>query len=200
MAPAANGERPRRRDADENLDALLDAAARVLADDPAATMGEVAAASGLGRVTAWRHLGSREQLLALLNERAVGEVRASLERIVGDAPADPQAIGRAVEALTEAGLRYRALFVAQPAAELIQTRRAALAPLIRAIRRGQRAKALRTGLSPDLAAELVAGAAEAALRESGGDARALKRTAAAARRFAESGLAPHPPEPETTSR
>ena len=55
--------RRRRRDADENLDALLDVAARVLAEDPAATAVDISVASGLDRVTVWRHLGSRERLL-----------------------------------------------------------------------------------------------------------------------------------------
>ena len=185
-----SGERTRRRDADENLDRLLDAAAQVLGENPAAPMGEIAAASGLGRVTAWRHLGSREQLLRLLNERASAEIVTALEGAVGDGPPDPATVAGAVEALTAVGLRYRVLFVAQPATDLSATRRAALAPLIRAIRRGQRARTLRTGLAPELAAAFVAGLAEVVLQETGGDAKALKRAVATARRFAEAALQP----------
>jgi AcrR family transcriptional regulator len=188
VVSATPDQRARRRDADENLDALLDAAARVLADDPAATMAEIAAASGLGRVTAWRHLGSREQLLALLSERAAVEVRETLERLLGDGPAEPADIGRAVEALVGIGSRYRVLFVAQPGGPLRERRRAAFTPLASAIRRGQRAGTLRGGLAPELAAALTASAAQAALQEAAGGARALKRTTAAARAFAEAGL------------
>ena len=182
--------RPRRRDADENLDALLDVAARVLADDPTATMAEIAAASGLGRVTAWRHLGSREQLLALLSERAATEVHDTLERLLGDEPTAPEDVGRAVEALTGIGSRYRVLFIAQPGGPLRERRKAALAPLARAIRRGQRAGTLRRGVAPELAAALTAAAAQAALQEAAGDDRVLKTATAGARRFAEAGLRP----------
>ena len=191
MTAATGQPRPRRRDAGENLDALLDAAARVLADDPAATITEIAAAAGLGRVTAWRHLGSREELLALLHDRARTEIRTTLAALVSDdAPATPDHIGRAVEALAAIGSRYRILFVAQPGGELRQGRRKALAPLTAAIRRGQKAGALRTDIAPELASALVAGVARAAIEQATEDSRSSRRAVAGARRFASAGLTP----------
>ena len=198
MTPATDQPRPRRRDADRNLDALLDAAARVLADDPAAPMADIVAASGLGRVTAWRHVGSREELLALLQKRAGVEIRETLQGLLGDRAATPADLGRAVEALAGIGSRYRVLFIAQPAGELRRGRREALAPLAGAIARGQETGSLRADVSPALAATLVAAAAHAALQEAAGDAPALKRALIAARRVTEAGLGPATDRPTDT--
>jgi AcrR family transcriptional regulator len=188
MTPAGDPSRPRRRDADKNLDVLLDAAARVLADDPAATMADIAAASGLGRVTAWRHVGSREELLGLLQQRARAEISETLQGILGDRAATPADVGRAVEALAAIGSRYRVLFVVQPGGELRRGRREALAPLARAIARGQDVGNLRADVAPELAAMLASAAAQAALQEAAGRPRALKRAVTAARRVTEAGL------------
>ncbi len=62
---------------------LLEVAAQSLADDPAASMADIAAAAGVGRATAWRHLGSREQLLGDLYRRSLAETRAALARTLG---------------------------------------------------------------------------------------------------------------------
>ena len=190
MTPEQDSPRPRRRDAGENLDTLLDAAARVLADDPAATMSDIAAASGLGRVTAWRHLGTREELLTHLQDRAVAEIRQVLEEMLDGAPAGPEAVGAAVEALGLIGNRYRILFLTQPGGRLREGRREALAPLAAAIRRGQRAGLLRRGIAPELAATFVATSAQAAMQSAAGDERALRRALRSARQFVEAGLAP----------
>jgi TetR/AcrR family transcriptional regulator, mexCD-oprJ operon repressor len=179
--------RRRRRDADANLDAVLDAATRVLADNPSATMAEIVSASGLGRVTAWRHVGSREQLLARLLERAAADIRQALDGVLPDAPATPADIGRAVEALATVGLRHRVQFAVQPGYALKRQRRSALAPLAAAIRRGQRAGTLHRGIRADLAATLVATAAHAAVQEG-----PTPRAVGEVRRFVEAGLAREP--------
>src|SRR5215218_7474675 len=85
------------------------------------------------------HLGSRERLLELLNERAAAEIRASLNGVFADRAAAPADVGRAVDALVRIGSRYRVLFIAHPGGDLRRDRRAALAPLTDAVRRGQRA-------------------------------------------------------------
>lgn len=190
MTPAADQPRRRRRDADANLDALLDAATRVLADDPSASMAEIVSASGLGRVTAWRHVGSREQLLERLLERAGAGLREALEGVLPEDPPTPRDIGRAVEALAAAGVRHRVQFAVQPGYVLKRQRRTWLAPLEAAIRRGQRAGTLRAGIRPDLAATLVATATHAVVQEG-----STPRAVAAVRRFVEAGL-----DPEADSR
>lgn len=64
--------RPRRVDAERNREALLDAAAVVLARDAGATLNAIAAEAGVSRATAYRHfadVGSvRDALLAEVQE------------------------------------------------------------------------------------------------------------------------------------
>lgn len=68
--------------------AILDAAVAVLARDPSASLGEVAAAAGVGRTTVHRYFAERADLLAALldhaNER-VGEATARAELTHGSA-------------------------------------------------------------------------------------------------------------------
>jgi len=75
------GQGPRRRDAERNVNAILDAAQDLFRKDPDASMTEIAKAAGLGRVTVYGHFESREHLVEALLARATGEA----ERIVADA-------------------------------------------------------------------------------------------------------------------
>jgi AcrR family transcriptional regulator len=66
--------------------AILEAAVRVLAEEPGASVDDVAAAAGVGRATLYRHFPSREALLGALHDMAVQEVgqrlaEAGLERL-----------------------------------------------------------------------------------------------------------------------
>ena len=62
--------RRRRSDAEENHQRLLDAAVRVLHDDPDATLDAIAQAAGLGRATAYRHFGGRRELVTAARRHA----------------------------------------------------------------------------------------------------------------------------------
>ena len=63
-SPLAEAGPPRRRaDAERNERAIVEAAAGVIWRAPNATIGEIAAASGLGRATIYRHFASRDDLL-----------------------------------------------------------------------------------------------------------------------------------------
>src|SRR4051794_10489047 len=65
-----------RADARRNHDAVLEAGATLLAERPAASMQEIADASGVGRTTVYRHFPAREDLVAALVSRVAEEVTA----------------------------------------------------------------------------------------------------------------------------
>lgn len=68
--------------------AIIDAAITSLAADPAATMGEIAAAAGVGRATIHRYFPGRDDLLAALVDLALQRVSAAHERArLGDGTA-----------------------------------------------------------------------------------------------------------------
>ncbi|MFD7641354.1 TetR/AcrR family transcriptional regulator [Kitasatospora sp. NPDC059795] len=78
----------RRADAERNIAAIL-AAAGCFARDPQASMTEIAAAAGVGRVTLYAHFPSREALLGELMDRALREVTATVAaQNLADSPAD----------------------------------------------------------------------------------------------------------------
>lgn len=72
--------RPVRADAQQSIARILDAAQRVLAGDPGASMEQVAAAAGLGRATVHRHFPSRQSLLAALVDDLNARYRNAFEQ------------------------------------------------------------------------------------------------------------------------
>ena len=66
---AGEGRR-RRADAELNYSRIIEAAVLALRDDPRATIDEVAARSGVARVTIYRHFGSRRKLMAAAERHA----------------------------------------------------------------------------------------------------------------------------------
>ena len=64
-----------RRDAERNHEAIVTAAIAVLADAPEATMAEIAAASGIGRSTLYRHFPDRAALVDAISLRVRAEAR-----------------------------------------------------------------------------------------------------------------------------
>lgn len=98
----------RRADAARNERSILDAAARLLADQPAAGMGEIAAEAGLGRATLYRHFPTRETLIEGLRREAFDAVA---EAIAATAATPPEGrVERLCEQLIDVGARWRIVF------------------------------------------------------------------------------------------
>lgn len=83
--------------------AILDAAVSVLACDPSASLGSVAAAAGVGRTTLHRYFAERTDLLAALKVHTLELVNGATERAaLGSGPA-VEALGRLAREYFELG-------------------------------------------------------------------------------------------------
>src|SRR5687767_13755843 len=104
-------ETPRRADARKNIAAILDAATECLAVDPEASLNDIAAAAGVGRVTLYGHFGNRAGLVSQVVDRAMAASDAELESVdlEGDARA---ALGRLLVASWHVTHRFGGLVLA----------------------------------------------------------------------------------------
>lgn len=141
--------RPKRADALRNIEAIIDAATRLLAVNPDASVNEIAAAAGVGRITLYGHFDSRAALLREVSERAIAHTEEALARV--DVDGDPRdALGRLLEATWHLTHRYGALVVAaSQALSPEQMRRVHDQPSARArhlLERGRAAGEFRSGV------------------------------------------------------
>lgn len=95
--PAARGDRTRHR--------VLDAAARLLAKDPGASLAEIAAAAGVGRTTVHRHYPTRELLLQALAFDALDAIAEGIGEVRLDAEPPEEALRQLTIALLPLGPR-----------------------------------------------------------------------------------------------
>lgn len=78
-AEAPRATRSLRADAERSVRAILEAAERVLADDPAASIEQIAEAAGVARTTIHRRFASRQALLDAMAETAVRQLTEAIE-------------------------------------------------------------------------------------------------------------------------
>ena len=108
---AGGRERAKRSDALRNIEAIVEAATRLLAVDPDASINEIAKAAGVGRVTLYGHFDSRTALVREVAARAIRRTDAVLAAV--DLDGDPdEALGRLLEATWTLTHRFGALVVA----------------------------------------------------------------------------------------
>lgn len=88
---------------------VLDTVAAVLAKDPAASLGQVAGAAGIGRTTLHKQFPTRHDLLVAVAARALDIT----ESVIADAPEDPDPLRRTVVDLLPYGA-YMTLLMQQP--------------------------------------------------------------------------------------
>ena len=149
MPVAVSTDPPKRADARKNIAAILDAATDCLARDPEVSVGEIAKAAGLGRVTLYAHFESRAALVAAVANRAIEQTNAQLAALdlSGDATT---ALSRLLEATWHLSRRFGAVVVAAEQALPREQIDAAHGQLVRrterVVRRGRRAGAFRTDM------------------------------------------------------
>lgn len=115
MSTAASAEassgRPKRADALRNIEAIVEAAIRLLAVDPDASINEIAKEAGVGRITLYGHFDSRAALLREVADRAIRH--SEHELAVVDLEGDSRdALRRLLEASWRLTHRYGALVIA----------------------------------------------------------------------------------------
>jgi AcrR family transcriptional regulator len=86
--------RPLRADAERSVRAILQAAERVLADDPGASIEQIAEAAGLTRITVHRRFASRQALIEALAVSAKQQLVDAIEQARPDAAPAPVALHR----------------------------------------------------------------------------------------------------------
>lgn len=143
-------ERSRRSGSQRNRAALLEAAARVLTDDPAASMDDIAARAGLGRATVYRHVANRSELLQLLGEEALATARAAIHDARPDEGPPLAALRRVLTALAAEASGFSTLLSLGMGAGAghAADRAAALAPVTRLLQAARDAGELRPDLDP----------------------------------------------------
>jgi AcrR family transcriptional regulator len=142
----------RRADAERNRESVLDHACRLLAENPAIGMSEIASAAGIGRATLYRHFPTREELIAAIGARAADEMEQAIAASRLDQGTTEEALHRLILALLEAGDRYRFLLmqgIKGPTEEELRARADHLrAPVFALIERGQAAGEISPSLPP----------------------------------------------------
>lgn len=147
MGPATQSRpegRRRRSDAQRNIDAIVVAALRVLAERPAASMQDLAEAAGVHRATVHRHFATREDLLHAVREQGLNELQA----LVTDPELASLPPAAALRSLTRAALelgdRHRLYRVTAAFDDATEDRAGALrAPLVALFERARGAGAAR---------------------------------------------------------
>jgi TetR/AcrR family transcriptional regulator, mexCD-oprJ operon repressor len=147
MCPATRTTR--RADAEHNTARILEAAAACLSRSAAASVGEIARAAGVGRVTVYGHFPSREALVEATLARLLERGEAVLDGL--DLGGDPrQALRRLIESswrlIAEAGAVLEAAQSALPPGRLRELHDRPGQRVEELIRRGQAEGVFRTDL------------------------------------------------------
>lgn len=159
-----------RSDAERNRRMLLEAAADALAQNPGASMAQVAEAAGLARATLYRHFRTRLDLTEAIRAEALVRAAAALAGSRLDEGSALEALRRAVGSLASLGVRFRALLMegADLDPAFLHQRAAVLAPLHEVVRRGQEAGLIRPDLPSRWVVTAMASLLAAGVRTSSG--------------------------------
>jgi AcrR family transcriptional regulator len=76
----ADGERRLRADAERSVRSILEAAERILSNDPSATMEQIAEAAGVARTTIHRRFANRDALVRSMADAAWHQIREAVQQ------------------------------------------------------------------------------------------------------------------------
>ena len=121
---------------------ILEAAAELLAIDPAVSLERIATRAGVSRPTLYHHIAGRDSLLDALTEQSIAEVAAAIKSARPRQGSAAEALDRVMHGTWPVIGRYRGLVMVNPRrlerADLRARLEPALRPLRSLIRRGQR--------------------------------------------------------------
>lgn len=162
-----------RSDARRNDRLILEAAARLLAEDPGATIQRIADEAGVVRLTVYRRYPNRDALRRAIFETAAAETRQALDAL-DTTTGDPVAVLRGlIVAMAAIATRYPLLSVGTDLQPLPADRhrptppptsRALQRTILALVRRGQREGRLRTDLPAELLPQAIVGTLRITLR------------------------------------
>ena len=92
-----------RADAARNVDAVLQTGARLLAEDPTASIAAIAAAAGVDRRTVYRRFASRDALIAAVFDAKIAEI----DEVIGDCRLFEAPVAVALHRLVEGAVAVR---------------------------------------------------------------------------------------------
>jgi TetR/AcrR family transcriptional regulator, mexCD-oprJ operon repressor len=149
-AGPVNGTDRKRADARRNIAAILDAATASLAANPDASIGEIAKAAGVGRVTLYGHFDSRSTLVEAVVARAMRQTEEALDAV--DLDGDPRAaLARLVDSNWQMTHQFGSLVVAAerslPADRVHKAHADLMERIERLVERGQRKGLFRSDMS-----------------------------------------------------
>lgn len=134
-------ERPRRRDAERNAAAIVEAGLTCLLADPQAGMAAIARAAGVSRVTLYAHFPTRESLLEAALDRSVTEAVVAAAGTTDSGPAD-EALAGLIRSSWQVLDRHSSLFTAVSASltpdQMRDRHERILAPVHQLVLRGRR--------------------------------------------------------------
>jgi TetR/AcrR family transcriptional repressor of mexCD-oprJ operon len=95
-----------RADARRNIRSILEAAARVLAEDPAASVQEIADTAEVSRPTVYRHFSNRDELIDAIRLEAMTQARETLDAAAASDEPAADALERLILDLAGIVARY----------------------------------------------------------------------------------------------
>jgi AcrR family transcriptional regulator len=175
MSPAASQPRQRgpRSDAQRNDERILRAAARVLAEDPRATIARIADEAGVVRLTVYRRYANREALRRAIFEAAAAEAQQAIANALESEQDTVECLRAAIIAMAAIAQRYPLLSVGTDLQPLPGEARRPVPPpasrvmhqaLFDLVRRGQQEGALRADLPAEILPQAIVGTLRITLR------------------------------------